>query len=188
VPGNLLLGAMTGNLLASSPQSWRKPDRWMVAVCVFCLVETLLVYRALIPNYFVASRSYYSENAHTMLVSRILPRVCPEDSVAIWGWSQYVFVETGLRQATRAPNFGGMIEAGPYCLYYRKLFLVDLAYAKPKFFLDTIGPCNLQAYDRPQFAHDQTFPELGAMIQANYILIDKIWGARLYQRRDVDTH
>jgi hypothetical protein len=186
VPGGLLLGTMTGNLLATSPTSWRRRERWLVAACLIGLVGTLLVHRARNPNYFIKSRTYFNQNSRSILASRIRAHVHPEDSVAIWGWSNYVYVEAGLRQATREPVFGGSIEAGPYRAYCRERFLADLAKAKPTFFLDSVGPCSL-IYQSPEFAHDRNFPELAAVIRAEYVQVDEVLGARLYRRRDASA-
>ena len=186
-PCAFLLGAMTGNLLSTSPQSSRKRDRWLVAVCAFSLVGTLLVHRAWTPNSFMGYRAFFQHHPHTKLVSRLISQSRPGDSIAIWGWTNYVYVETGLRQAVRDGDFPRSFEVGSYCQFYRKRFLADLVSAKPTFFLDSTGPYN-SIYKIPELAHDKNFPELAAVIKANYILSDEVVGARLYRRRDPATH
>jgi len=186
IPFSFLLGALISSLLHSAPDARRRSDRWLVAGCVCLLIGTLLVERVRSPNYFIESRTYFVENTRTRLVDIIKPHVRPGDSIAIWGWAHYVYVDAGLRQATRHANFSRSVEDGPYRDYYRERFFLDLIFAKPTFFLDSVGPCNL-LHNEPEYAHDQNFPALAAIINAYYFQIDGIFGARLYLRRDLAT-
>jgi hypothetical protein len=126
----------------------------------------------------------FEQSPHTALSSCIIPHVHPGDALAIWGWSNYVYVETGLRQATRDTVVYIFVEAGPYRDYYRQRFLNDFINALPAFFLDSIGPCSA-IYRRAEYAHDRKFPALAAVIRSHYILVEEMNGARLYQRQDL---
>ena len=187
VPLTFFVGAMTANLLSSSKPAWRQWDRWLVVVCAFGLVGTLLIHRAGKPCYFLGYRAFFQQYPHTDLSSRIIPHVRPGETLANWGWSHFVYVETGLLQATRDGNVARSLEYGPHRDYYRHRYLVDLLNAMPTYFLDSIGPASL-FYTAPQFSHDQSFPALAAVIRDKYVLIEQMPEGRLYRRRDSVPH
>ena len=183
-PGSLLLGAMTAQLLSTSPPRWRSPERWLVALCVSGVVGAMLIHRAQYPNPFVRGFSYFRQHPRTELAAHVAAHARPGESIAIWGWSNNVYVETGLRQATRDPHIGGLVETGPLREYFRERYLVDLKHSKPALFLDSVGPASL-FYVASQFAHDRDYPDLAAVIRANYVLVEEFSEARIYRRRDL---
>lgn len=184
VPCSLLLGAMTGCLLPGPPAPWRKFDRWLVSACAVCVVGVLLQQRARTPNTFIGAFAFFQQKPRTELAARVAAHARPGDTLSIWGWSNFVYVETGLRQAGRDPNFERAVASGPYQEYFRQRFLVDLMHVMPPLFLDSVGPYTL-FYQTPVFAHDRNYPELAAVIRAHYVQVDEISGARIYQRRDL---
>ena len=190
VPLTFLFGAVVGNLLAASPQSWRNVDRLLVAGGAITMVAALFFHRAEIPNDYIAYNAVLSQkrysSPHVKLVECIKSRARPGDSIAIWGWAQSFFVETGLRQATRYPNFMGLVVEGPHREYYCKCFFFDFLNSNPAFFLDSTGPQNSNWKD-PGLAHERMFPSLATLVRDNYVLIDVVDGARLYQRHDLLT-
>ncbi len=184
VPGSLLLGAMTAQLLSTSPPRWRRFERWLVTVCASGLVGIVLIHRAQYPNPFISSLAYYRQHPRTELATRVAAHAVPGDALAIWGWSNYVYVETGLRQGTRDAHFERAVAPGPMQEYFRQRYLADLQHSRPALFLDSVGPTSLH-YVAPQFAHDRNYPELAAVIRADYVLVEEVSQARIYRRRDL---
>lgn len=186
VPGVFLLGAMTARLLSSSPPRSRRPDQWLVALCTMGLIGIMLHHRSQNPNSFLGDLAYFHRFARTELAIRVAARARPGEALAIWGRTDNIYVETGLRQATRDSHFGSLVEAGPQQQYVRQRYLADLSYAKPAIFLDSVGPANPH-YTDPEFAHDRNYPELAAVIRAHYVLVEQAAGARIYRRKDLVT-
>lgn len=109
----------------------------------------------------------------------------PGDTLAIWGWSPRVHLETGLPHATRDGNsFRQIEESTQRDSYYRPRYLSDFTRARPAVFVDAVGPGFFRYFDRTRWGH-QTFPELCAYVQAEYRLQIDVFGARVYVRRDL---
>ena len=62
----------------------------------------------------------------------------PVRSLAIWGYTPGVYVQTGLVPATRDAVAAYAIIKGPYQEYFRERFLKDLDHSKPEMFVDTV--------------------------------------------------
>jgi hypothetical protein len=183
LPASCLLGAMTARLLSTPAPGGRKSGPWLVVLCAAGLLGSLLLHRAVIPNAFIRDLVHYRENPRTRLAERVAAHARPGDSIAIWGWTNEVYVETGLLQATRDPHVGVLLEPGPLQPYFRERYLADFLLAKPALFLDSVGPASL-IYVAPQFVHDQNFPALAAVIRTDYVLVEAAEGARIYRRKD----
>lgn len=111
----------------------------------------------------------------------------PGDTLAIWGWSPRVHLETGLPQATRDGNsFRQIEESTQRDNYYRPRYLSDFARNRPTVFVDAVGPGFFRYFDRPRWGHE-TFPALSAYVQSEYRLQVDVFGARVYVRRDLIT-
>lgn len=107
----------------------------------------------------------------------------PRDSIAVWGWETEIYVQTGLPQAIRDAHSQRQIEPGPWRDYYRRRYLADLRANRPTIFLDAVGPHSYGYQDRDRFGHEN-FPELAALVRADYVLVAEPRGNRLYLRRD----
>ena len=186
VPGTFLLGAVTARLLSTSPSPWRRREQRLVALGAMGLVSMMLYHRYRNPNSFLGDLVYFQRFTRTELAVRVAARTRPGETIAIWGRTDNIYVETGLCQATRDSHVSGLIETGPLQEYFRKRYLADLLYTKPATFLDSVCPASLQ-YTKPEFAHDRNYPELAAVIRANYVLVEETGGARIYRRRDLVT-
>jgi hypothetical protein len=178
----LLLGSLLGN--TGAPGGPAKTGRFLVLGGALALFAVLGGHRLLQPNFFVGSLAYFQANPRSALADRVLRHAQPGEAIAIWGSTNYVYVETGLRQATHDSAFERSILPGTYQAYFRDRFLADLMVTRPAFFLDSSGPSTLIFQD-PRLAHDRNYPELAAVIRADYVQVDEISGARLYRRRDL---
>lgn len=184
VPGIFLLGAVTARLLSTSPPRWRRREQWLVALGAMGLVGLMLYDRHRDPNSFLGGLVYFRRFPRSELAVRVAARTRPGETIAIWGRTDNVYVEAGLRQATRDSHVRPLIETGPLQEYFRQRYLADLLSIKPATFLDSIGPASLQ-YTSQGFAHDRNYPELAAVIRAHYVLVDVFSQARIYRRRNL---
>jgi len=107
----------------------------------------------------------------------------PTDSIAIWGWTPRLYVETNLRQGTRDGNTSRQVEAGPMQAGYQARFLKDLKRNKPAIFLDAVGGQNFMS-DRKNTGHEVA-PAINAYISDHYRLLCDVDGSRIYQRNDL---
>ena len=186
LPLGCLLGASAAALLASAPPAAQKNRRHLVAFATLGLVVLLLQHRARHPNAWVGTLAAEREHPHTALAERVLAHARPGGTIAIWGRTNHVYVETGLRQATRDAHIGALLEAGPLREYFRAAYLAEVRRARPDIFLDSVGPASLH-HNSPRLAHDRDYPELAALIRAGYVLVEATGGARIYRRRDLVT-
>lgn len=177
VPGTCLLGA----LLARGAENERRTWWSVVALGLLGVAGIMTGLRLWQPYSYVGSLAPTAATPKTELSALVARYAQPGDRLAIWGWSGYVFVETGLIQGTREANIARCM-AGKMYAYFRELYVLDLMTNKPALFLDSTGPCSLIFVDALS-AHDKAFPGLGRWIEANYQLVDTYSGARLYRRR-----
>ncbi|HET7535739.1 MAG TPA: hypothetical protein VFJ90_04745, partial [Candidatus Didemnitutus sp.] len=182
LPVTFLLGALLGNL-AGAPAGATKTDRWIVAACALGLLVSLGSQRWRKGSLYLGSTAYFATHPRNSVSDHVLAQARSGDTIAIWGWANYVYVETGLRQATRDAHSERSIKPGPLQVYFRERFLVDLMVTRPAIFLDAIGPCSL-FFRAPELKHERNYPGLGEFIRTQYQLVDEIDGARIYRRRD----
>lgn len=178
-----LLGASLARLL-NGPSAGDSPRRLLAAAAGLTLVGMPLTHRLLVGDRLAAQLAEPATSYRAALPARVRAHAQPGESVAIWGWSNYLYVETGLRQATRDAHVQFMIEPGPLREYFRTRYLADLTHNQPALFLDTIGPASLSLRE-PEMHHDRNFPELAALVAADYILVEATPEARIYRRKAV---
>jgi hypothetical protein len=102
--------------------------------------------------------------------------------LGVWGWATHLYVEAGLRQATRDPHSVWDIIATPQRDYHRAIYLEDLRRSAPAVFVDAVGPGAFCFEHRSQSAHE-IFPELAEYVRDNYLLVRDVGEARIYARR-----
>lgn len=184
VPGVLLLGAVMARMLSTSPPRWKRPEQLILALGAVTLIGLLLFHRSRNPNTFVGDLAYFGYHTRSDLAVRVAAHARAGEAVAIWGRADHLYVETGLRQATRDSSVSYLFEVGPLREYFRQRYLADLVFAKPANFLDSVCPASVQ-YNRAEFTHERDYPELATVIRANYVLVENFGGARIYRRRDL---
>jgi len=105
-----------------------------------------------------------------------------DDSLGLWGWAGFLYVESGLRQATRDGNTLWSIVPNAQQAYHRAAYLTDLKRSAPAVFVDAVGQGAFTFEDRAVQSHEN-FPELAGYIRENYTLVVDVLDARIYARR-----
>jgi hypothetical protein len=119
-------------------------------------------------------------------------------SLAVWGWMNELFIETGMWSATSdnvlgfswvrtarpgdkdiLPNY---LDAAPQ--YFKNLYIADLAKNRPPVFVDAVSPPGFFYVDRLLYGYE-TFPPLAAFINNNYHIVTEVEGVRIYIRNDL---
>jgi hypothetical protein len=90
-------------------------------------------------------------------------------SLAVWGWTPYLYVDLGIAPGTRDAGYASMTDGNPSEGFIRAAFLQDLEQSSPQFIVDTedyiVGGVRKTAPD--------TFPGLAAYLRSNYKLIGR---------------
>ena len=108
----------------------------------------------------------------------------PNEKMAIWGWMNNYYIETGLIQGTRDPHTRHQIENTKYQEYYIKRYVGDLIKHQPKIFLDAVAPKSFFFQDRNKYGYEQ-FCEVKKVIDKHYELVAEIDGVRIFCRKSI---
>jgi hypothetical protein len=103
------------------------------------------------------------------------------DRISVWGWMPDFYVATGALLGTRDAITQFQIERSLYRTYYRDRYLADFALNRPHFFVDAVSPSMFNYHDVAHEGHE-SFPQLAAIVAANYREIGESYGVRLYER------
>jgi 4-amino-4-deoxy-L-arabinose transferase-like glycosyltransferase len=108
------------------------------------------------------------------------------ESMAVWGWQPWRFVEAGLYPATRDTQTQWQILDTPQRPYYLDRYRTDLTESLPPVFIDTVGlvedarsPWRPVFWNRETQAHD-AFPEIAEVTDEHYRQVGEIGASRLY--------
>jgi hypothetical protein len=178
-----LLGvAFARPLTAANPNAGRR--RLFIALGAASLVLTPLLHRVMLGDRYVPHLAANLAAPRSTLATRVLTHAHPGESLAVWGWTNHLYVETGLRQGTRDSHVQFLLEPGPLREYFRERYLADVGHRRPELFVDTIGPASL-ALQAPAMRHERNFPALAALISSDYALVEETPEARIYRRKDL---
>lgn len=186
VPLIFLLGSATANLLLTPARAGGRTERWLVMAMAVSVIGFLLQHRARHPDPLLGPlAAIHRQYPHTPLATRVRAHARPGETLAIWGRSDEVYVEAGLRQATRDSQVGALLQPGPLQRYFRERYLADFSRAQPATFVDSVGAASPRDPVPAELAHDRNFPELAVLVAAGYTLVDESALARIYRRNDL---
>lgn len=184
IPLTILVGTLTGGVWQSLATG---RARWVLAGALFLAGSVPVATRCFQslpePCGMLVFHWRHPRTSAAMIV-HALSR--PSDTLAVWGWANHLYVETGLPQATRDPHSVWAIFPNPQRDYHRECYLADLRRHQPAVFVDAVGPDAFALQDRRAQAHE-SFPALDAYIRENYVLVTDLGEARIYSRRGLDT-
>jgi hypothetical protein len=107
----------------------------------------------------------------------------PNERMAIWGWMNQYYVETGLVQGTRDPHSYRQISKGKQQDYYLRRYVSDLIQNRPMVFLDAVGPKSFYFNDSAQ--RHENFPTVRVVLEGQYTFVAEIEGVRVYVLRRI---
>ncbi len=114
----------------------------------------------------------------------------PGESLAVWGWQPWKYVETGLFPATRDTQTQWQILDTPQRPYYQERFAADLESSSPPVFIDTVGyeedpstPSRPVFWDRETQAHD-VYPQIAGLIERHYRQVADLQASRIYVSKE----
>jgi hypothetical protein len=182
-PATLLTGAAVGGWwreLASA----RARRTWLIALLVVG-GGPLLVTRCVqpVPNIY-GDFSYQWQHPRSSVAAVVHGLAGQNATLGVWGWANFLYVETGLRQATRDTHSTWSIFGNAQREHHRAIYLADLQASRPEIFVDATGPGSFVFNDRATQGHE-TFPALAEYIREHYALVTDLTEARVYARRDL---
>jgi len=116
------------------------------------------------------------------------------DSLAVWGWRQDIYVESGLRPALREAETRTCFMPCVEQALSRQRLIEDLTKNKPEWFVDAVAPVGHvasplflklwgPAASTRRLAGYETFPDLRQLIETNYVLFRKMRDPRRQNTR-----
>ncbi len=129
-------------------------------------------------------RTYNFMNKKSDTAKTISEFAKPNERMAIWGWMNAFYVETGLIQGTRESQSLRQICRGKQQDYYLKRYVSDILKNKPMVFVDAVGPKSF--YFRDSAQRYENFPVVKAIIDSHYGFVTEVDGVRIYRLRGND--
>lgn len=182
IPWTLLTGAAAG-LLAHAWAERPARRRYVLGGLLALGVGLPLAPRLHLPPPAAGRLVYYQLHPRGAAAEAVAVYARPGECLGIWGWASNLYVETGLRQATRRADSSAEITPGPFLAFFRGVYLDDLHRSAPPVFVDATGPGNY-AFDDRKWSFETTFPALADFIRRHYVSAREVDGMRLYVRRD----
>jgi hypothetical protein len=159
-----------------------KQETYLLIICLIIFVSVILPIAKYNPA-FEQSRTNSFVGKHKSEVSRkILDHAKDKDRMAVWGWANHFYAETGLAQGTRYTTSQFQIEDGPLQEYYIKRYVADLKANKPSFFVDAVSPSQFAYHNRATQGYEN-FPHIKAVVDSYYSLLSEIEGVRIFMLR-----
>ncbi|MEM1058563.1 MAG: hypothetical protein AAGK14_04885 [Verrucomicrobiota bacterium] len=116
---------------------------------------------------------------------RVLAYTEPGDRLSVWGYSNWMYVETNLAQGTREAMSQFQIQLDkwnhPLADYYLQRYVDDLRQNRPRVIVDHVGPDDL-FFRIPRY-RIENYPLVWSYLQENYDLVEDSDSFRLYLRR-----
>lgn len=182
VPMTLTWGTSLG-LLIQRIQRHAALGRVVVLTSAVALPLLSIVYaRAPLPHPELGRLVLYQQHRAGTLAKAILNYADRGEAMGFWGWTGRYHVETGLRPATPHATFEVEIVRSPYSDYYRERYIEAFSEHPPPVFVDASHVPHLGT--EQVGAHDICFPELAALVRAQYGLAETVDHARIFVRRD----
>jgi hypothetical protein len=176
-PCGFLIGVIIGEIFKlSENNAFYKQIQFLILLLMIAtsLLQSYTFIRSEHP--YLSQHQKYLQDYQTPLVRTILKYASPNDSMAIWGKRNDLYVETGLYPGVRDGATKWMVFKGPQQAYHLKSFADDLLKSQSKVFVDAMaGEKKIYRYD--------AYPAIDTVIENNYRMVDEIEGIRIYVRK-----
>lgn len=183
LPLSLLLGFTLVVLLQPATALPVAQRRLLVAFFLVCCVAPQALLRASNrPDPFEYYNTADRGPAYRELASAVRAMTMPGEALGVWGWRSSLYVETGLRQATRQAHNEAQLIVGPWQQYFLRRYLADFQTNQPPVFVDTMGPKNFR-YQYRRWGHE-IYPPLDEWVRTHYTFLAEVDAARIYVRND----
>lgn len=161
--------------------------RWRgrgIIVMIFLSVTVLLpiLFRAKQGHIYIGRLAEFSSQLISPESAYLIEHKQPGDTLTVWGWVPRLYVETQMPHGTRESITARQLSESPYRYIFRERFMRDMARRAPTWFVDSVGPASFGFQDRTVSAHE-TFPELDALITADYEYLTEINDVRIFRHR-----
>jgi hypothetical protein len=129
-----------------------------------------------------AAINYLKANGNAPMKSKVARKISeyaqPNERMAIWGWMNNYYVETGLLQGTREAHSERQIENSFQQNYYLKRYVSDIIKNKPLIFLDAVGSKSFY-YNNVTQRHEN-YSIIKAIIDKYYSIVAERDEIRIY--------
>ncbi len=139
---------------------------------------TVNAYRRYLKEYGF-ERTYELMEKKSEIAKMISEYAKPNERMAIWGWMNAFYVETGLIQGTRESHSLRQISRIKQQEYYLRRYVSDIMRNKPVVFVDAVGPKSFYFNDSAQ--RHENFPVVKAIIDSRYRFVAEVDGVRIYR-------
>lgn len=189
MPTGLLVGAALGELKQSRPIAGAAGATLYVTaygtVVAAVVVATVIVFtnRIRTNSIYLPKISTYLETYRNDVAMAIRQAAPVGSSMVVWGFSPYLFLQSGMIQSTRFGFTGWQIENTAVRQIFVDQFIADLARTKPILFVDAIAPGMFYPtpIDPLVQGHDAN-PQVGVVVSRDYKLVSTVNGVRIYRR------
>lgn len=187
IPSGFLVGVFLGEI--NKVPEFQKPAKRILRSSLTTTVITMILAGSCLQlygnakngNQYIDHRKDYMDNYISPFSRSILKYASRGDSMIVWGWAADLYIETGLAPGTRDADSRPPTPS-PQQPYFRKRFIKDFLKSNPRLFVDAVAPgffgLNIKALE----GHD-AFPEVAAIVQENYRLVEEIQGVRIYVKK-----
>jgi hypothetical protein len=112
------------------------------------------------------SRSFQVQAFVDRAVRQFVPGA---ESIAVWGWAPYLYVDLGIAPGTRDAGYASMTDGNPSEPFIRAGFIRDLEASSPQVIVDTEDLVS----DGVRKTAPDSFPALAAYLRGNYRLVGR---------------
>ena len=105
------------------------------------------------------------------------------DSLIVWGWMDYLYIQTGLYSGTKYTSIFLLVYPNSYNNYFIDQYAADMRRSKSPFFIDAVGPGHFQYENRDVQGHE-TVSKINDIINNDYKMLADIESNRIYVRKE----
>jgi hypothetical protein len=181
--GTVFGKACTGTTTtARSPYPPRQSMQLLLVLILLVSTSTSLCLYLQGGSVHLPSRAAYLESFRGPIAQAIRRAAPPGSTMAVWGFSAELFIDSEMVQSNRYGCTVWQIERNPLQSYFLREFLVDMRKTRPLLFVDAMAPgmFYMGPIERSRHGHD-AFPEVARQISNDYQLVEEVNGVRIYR-------